>query len=389
MPVCGQSLFGASNNYIKVGKSEFVAVEGATTAEKLILSDLRIPYKQILKSKVTIKKDQQDYLLNHLGLGDNATFLAIKVIYSPKSVIEEDNYLNWSYFNDINTVNKIGKVMVLTGNSTNRIPQLFISNPNEKYDVQLEVMVAVVDEDSFFNYSPVVYFTEEVKIPNVEYNGPYNTTLGDNFEAIVSLSDYYYTLTLAGLVEILIDYIKGSNGVLIDLQISQIELYDDEENQISFIDSEGEFILKFNITDSLDYSISDEKNIKISVISGDSEFNVSNNINGNYIINDLSNPPLTLLRGETYTFNVNSPGHPFFIKTKQTIGIADQYNDGLTNNGTDDGTIIFVVSDDTPNTLYYNCQYHTTMKGIINIIPTLSSNNSISPSNNSIPSNTY
>lgn len=264
MSVCGQSLFGASNNYIKVGNGEFVAIEGATTAEKLILSDLRIPYKQILKSKVIIKKGQQDYLLNHLGLGDNATFLAIKVIYDPKSVIEEDNYLKWSYFNDINTVNKMGKMMVLTGNSTNRIPQLFISNPNEKYDVQLEVMVAVVDDNSFFNYSPVVYFTSLVSIVDVDYNGPYNTSLGDNFESTISLGENYYTLTISGLIYLLIDYIKESNGVSIDIENSQFKLYsgDDEIQSISTI---GEYTMKFNITDSLDYSISDEKNIKIIV----------------------------------------------------------------------------------------------------------------------------
>lgn len=265
MPVCGQSLFGANNNYIKVGNGEFVAIEGATTAEKLILKDLRIPYKQLLKSKIIIKKGQENYLLNHLGLGDNATFLAIKVIYDSKSVIEEDNYLNWSYFDDINRVNKIGKMMVLTGNSTNRIPQLFISNPNEKYDVHLEVMVAVIDDQTFFNYSPVVYFTEEVKIPGVEYNGPYNTSLGDNFEATISLDYYYYTLTISGLIYLLIDSIKDSNGSDIEIDNNQFKIFDSEDNEIQSISTIGEYTMKFNITDSLGYSISDEKNIKIIV----------------------------------------------------------------------------------------------------------------------------
>jgi hypothetical protein len=265
MPVCGQSLFGANNNYIKVGNGEFVAIEGATTAEKLILKDLRIPYKQLLKSKIIIKKGQENYLLNHLGLGDNATFLAIKVIYDSKSVIEEDNYLNWSYFDDVTRVNKIGKMMVLTGNSTNRIPQLFISNPNEKYDVQLEVMVAVIDDESFFNYSPIVYFTNEVKIPNVEYNGPYNTSLGDNFEATISLDYYYYTLTISGLAYLLIDSIKSSNGLDIEIDNSQFKLFDNEDNEIINITQPGDYYLRFDITDSSGYSISGDKNIKIIV----------------------------------------------------------------------------------------------------------------------------
>jgi hypothetical protein len=263
MSVCGQSLFGSSNNYIKVGNGELVAVQGATNAEKLILSDLRMPYKQLVKSKIIIKKGQENYLLNHLGLGDNATFLAIKVIYDPKSVIEEDNYLNWSYFDDIARINKIGKMMVLTGNSTNRIPQLFISNPNEKYDVQLEVMIAVIDDNSFFNYSPVIYFTSDVKIQNVEYNGPYNTSLGDDFETTLSLD--YYTLTISALIYLLVDEIKDSNGLSIDVEETQFKLYDIDNNEISEITSVGEYKLNFNITDTSGYSIDDKKNIKIIV----------------------------------------------------------------------------------------------------------------------------
>lgn len=266
MSVCGQSLFGSGSNYIKVGNGEFVAIEGATTAEKLILSDLRIPYKQLLKSKVIIKKGQQDYLLNHLGLGDNATFLAIKVIYDPKSVIEEDNYLNWSYYDDITRTNKISRLLVLTGNSTNRIPQLFISNPNEKYDVQLEVMVAVIDDDPFFKYAPVIYFTNQVSIPNVEYNGPYNTTLGDNFEANLTLD--YYQLNINVLKSLLIDSIKSSNNLDIPVEELELKLYNSEENEIIEITEPGEYTLKFILTDSLGYSISEDKNVKIIVTDG-------------------------------------------------------------------------------------------------------------------------
>jgi hypothetical protein len=55
-----------------------------------------MPYKQILKSRVILKPGQTNYLLNFLGLGDNATFLSIKV-YNSKSVLEEDNIVHWSF----------------------------------------------------------------------------------------------------------------------------------------------------------------------------------------------------------------------------------------------------------------------------------------------------
>lgn len=145
--VCGPSLFGTNNsNYIKVGNGEFVAVEGTNLAERLGVSDLRMPYKQILKSRVILKAGQTNYLLNFLGLGDNATFLAIKSIYDSKSVIAEDNYINYSYYDDLTKIYSFAQMIVLTGTKNNRIKQLYLSNPNTKYPVQLEVLVGIIDD---------------------------------------------------------------------------------------------------------------------------------------------------------------------------------------------------------------------------------------------------
>jgi hypothetical protein len=151
--LCGNSLFGSGNsNYIKLGNGEFVAVEGSNLAERLKASELRMPYKQLLKGRVILKAGQTNYLLNHLGLGDNATFLGIKAIYDAKSVIEMDNYIEYSYYNYPVHSFTFAQLLVLTGNSTHRIPQLYVTNPNTKYPVHLEIMVGVIDDNySFFN----------------------------------------------------------------------------------------------------------------------------------------------------------------------------------------------------------------------------------------------
>ncbi len=152
MATCQSSLFGNQSQYIKVNGGDFVAVQGANTFEKLTVSDLRMPYKQLLKSRVILKAGQTNYLLNHLGLGDNATFVAIKAIYDAKSVIEEDNFITWSFYDDLTKSYSMAQMLVLTGNSTNRIKQLYLTNPNTKYPVALEVMVANIDDSySFFN----------------------------------------------------------------------------------------------------------------------------------------------------------------------------------------------------------------------------------------------
>lgn len=96
-------------------------------------------------------------------------------------------------------------------------------------------------------------------------------------------------------------------------------------------------------------------------------FNVSN-LGFNYIINNLSNPSITLIRGLTYTFSVNAQGHPFWIQTTTApYNSSNVYNSGITNNGAQVGNIVFTVPSNAPNTLYYVCQYHSSMNGVINI----------------------
>lgn len=102
-------------------------------------------------------------------------------------------------------------------------------------------------------------------------------------------------------------------------------------------------------------------------------FDVTNTGTTAYVLNggdltNASNPGLTLTRGMTYTFTVNASGHPFFIKSVQGNTNANAYNSGVTNNGAQNGTVSFTVPMDAPDTLYYNCQFHSAMTGVLTII---------------------
>ena len=85
-------------------------------------------------------------------------------------------------------------------------------------------------------------------------------------------------------------------------------------------------------------------------------------------IDGVTEPTLTLKRGQTYNFNVFAPPHPFWImSTDTTWNSGNAYNTGVTNNGTGDGTVTFAVPSNAPATLYYQCQHHSD-SGIINIV---------------------
>lgn len=77
-----------------------------------------------------------------------------------------------------------------------------------------------------------------------------------------------------------------------------------------------------------------------------------------------SNPTITCSVGDTLTFNVAAPGHPFFIKTVNSTGTSNQVTTPTANNqGTDSGTVTW--TPDTSGTYHYNCQFHSVMHGLI------------------------
>lgn len=79
-----------------------------------------------------------------------------------------------------------------------------------------------------------------------------------------------------------------------------------------------------------------------------------------------ANPLLSLYRGNTYHFEVNS-SFKFYIKTSATSGTGDQYNFGVTNNGTSTGVISIIVDNNTPDTLFYTSDTQLYAQGQISV----------------------
>jgi len=101
-----------------------------------------------------------------------------------------------------------------------------------------------------------------------------------------------------------------------------------------------------------------------------SGFTVTNNNSQSWVFTpdgSSNNPVITLYRGATYKFELNAPGHPFYIKNARTTGSSDAYSTGVTNNGTETGVVIFTVSETAPDILYYTCGVHQEMQGIFEI----------------------
>ena len=112
----------------------------------------------------------------------------------------------------------------------------------------------------------------------------------------------------------------------------------------------------------------DITSVGISGPAGDTSYTVTNSGLSAYVIDGENNPTLYLKKGYTYTFSVTAGGHPFWLQK-----VSGAYNagellgagDGVTNNGAENGSIIYVVPSNAPATIYYVCQNHQAMGGTV------------------------
>jgi len=80
------------------------------------------------------------------------------------------------------------------------------------------------------------------------------------------------------------------------------------------------------------------------------------------------NPTLTLYRGQTYRFIIDSPSNIFSIKTERTQDNLNRYvNDGITNNSIVEGELVFTVPHTAPSVLYYLSEADANIGGLLKI----------------------
>ncbi len=192
------SLWGNNNDkYIKFYNSSIIAIDGSDTVQNQLLSSLRIRYAQINRARITLKPGQTDYLLNYAGLGDGISFLSIVATYDPKSKIEADNYVQYAFYNDLTRIRTFCEVMILTGNSTNLIPQIYLSNPNSNYPVMLDVLMASKSDD--YNYFVDIINQTGTSFVGLSYSSIQTHVVNDSIKIVDNLNRPLIYLQLANI----------------------------------------------------------------------------------------------------------------------------------------------------------------------------------------------
>ncbi len=88
-----------------------------------------------------------------------------------------------------------------------------------------------------------------------------------------------------------------------------------------------------------------------------------------FAVNEVPGKQLTLVRGQTYEFEIRSdPLHDFYLSTSPVGRGRKVLVEGVEGNFTFDGTVKFTPTALTPNVVYYQCQNHTYMGGRIFVV---------------------
>ena len=81
--------------------------------------------------------------------------------------------------------------------------------------------------------------------------------------------------------------------------------------------------------------------------------------------NPNSNTTLTLYKGQTYTFDINTPNMPFTIRTAKNLEAGSLYNEGVSAQKVENGQIEFKVDLEAPGYLYYVNENDIEASGLI------------------------
>jgi len=123
-------------------------------------------------------------------------------------------------------------------------------------------------------------------------------------------------------------------------------------------------------------------NVEPQKINSAVEIDVTNSGSSAYLFNSHysgNNPTLYLEGGKTYALNLSVSGHPFHLQTVSgAYSSGNAYTTGLTHHAADgtvttgasallkeSGTLYIDVPSGSDTTIYYACQYHSSMAGSI------------------------
>lgn len=187
-------LLTPTSRVIKPYACAMIATEGPNILGKIDLAGIEIEYESQFTSRMILNPNASKQPIFYGFLGNDVTFLLLKVTYdetNPYCVVEENQYIEYYFNTNSDDVKYIHKLMILTGNSTKRIPQIYLSNPSDS-TVIVDVMVAnLAQEDLTSTVLPAnIALIDGIYHNNILTDSIYNSTTHNYGSSQFTILDY-------------------------------------------------------------------------------------------------------------------------------------------------------------------------------------------------------
>ena len=197
-------MLNTTHKVIKPYQCSFISTIGPNINSKINLAGTELPYESDYVSRLSLNPGAKNQPLLFGFLGNSITFILIKAIFDetdPKCMVEEELYLEYWMDDNPTTIRYMSKLLLLTGNSQKRIPQIYLSNPSE-LRVDIEVMMANLAQSDI----DLADITDDtISITNLYHNSIISDTLW-NCTTLVSGSTQFQIYDIDGNISLYLDY---------------------------------------------------------------------------------------------------------------------------------------------------------------------------------------
>lgn len=229
-------LLTPTEKFIKPYECSFIVIEGPNMKSKLSLEGLQIKYESFYLSQLILNQNSKDQPLIYGFLGENVTFIMIRAKYlplDPNWALETDQYIQYYYSDDPTRIRTMSQLLVLTGNSTNRIPQIYFNNPSSLYKVYLEVLMGNLAQSDLT--STANQYTPTGTFSGLYYNSIITDTVYYSYPVATTGSTELRIVDHAGKVVIVIPYVNIRTITKIDENSLLIGLDTEEKVKLEFL----------------------------------------------------------------------------------------------------------------------------------------------------------
>lgn len=163
-----------------------ITTDGPNIVSKVDLSDLNIDYYNKTYARMVLNPQSSNQPVLFGAIGSETTFIIMKFTYDetdPKGTIEEDLYVQYWLADNPSDIRYANKLLLLTGNSTNRIPQIYLNNPID-YTVYVDIFMS--------NLEPIGLSFTSV-IPTYTYSDLYFSNIISDIDSNSGSTKLYIT----------------------------------------------------------------------------------------------------------------------------------------------------------------------------------------------------